>query len=121
MFVQQPERKEMARGTPFKCTECAKGIVAWSDDNHYYYDDDGHKKYAWHPNYKGLAKCVGVDTSEICMDCGNEFKSDVKDPAKCCPACSSSNFTSPSCVGGEPCPYCKEGVFELDTTRFIIS
>ena len=51
----------MAEAIQYICSSCNYKIQAWSDANSYYIDEAGCKQYAYHPDFEGLARCIGVD------------------------------------------------------------
>ena len=104
----------MAEGVRYVCGNCYKSIEAWSDGNPYYFDDLGAKHYAYHPDHNLLSLCVGNDSPHLCLDCGNEFNVDSRNPVAECPQCGSTDITDTFHLGGKSCPYCKTGVFAVD-------
>jgi hypothetical protein len=52
----------MAEGVRYVCERCGHAIEAWSDGNTYCIDETGTKRYAYHPDYEGLNRCIGKDT-----------------------------------------------------------
>jgi len=111
----------MAEGIRFECNKCGKGIEVWSDGNPYYINDAGQKEYAYHPDHKRLALCIGNDSPRMCLACGERFSSDSNDPSKNCPQCGSIEFVPEYKLSGKRCPYCKDGFFDRDMNFFLIS
>lgn len=64
----------MVEAIRFICSECDKSIEARPDGNSYYLDENGQKQYAYHPDHKNLARCIGNDSPHLCLNCGEEFE-----------------------------------------------
>ena len=111
----------MAQALRFVCSGCHRAIEAWSDGNPYYIDEAGAKQYAYHPDHERLARCIGNDSPHHCLGCGAEFKVDSRAPVTACPSCGSSEIVRSFCLSGCRCPYCKTGVFAIDTSFHCIS
>ena len=105
----------MAEGIRFVCNNCGRSIEAWSDGNPYYIDEAGDKKYAYHPDHEGLARCIGNDSPHLCLACGAEFKVDSREPIMECPGCKDDEIVRTYELEGRRCSYCKQGVFYIDT------
>lgn len=104
----------------FNCNKCGKSLSSWDDGKPYYFDEQGVKRYAYHPDHENLARCVGNDSPYLCLGCGASFLMDSKDKRNKCPECKSAKVQSQSKLEGCVCPYCKEGVFEVDPDKFAI-
>lgn len=104
----------------FNCNKCGKSLSSWDDGKPYYFDEQGVKRYAYHPDHENLARCVGNDSPYLCLGCGASFLMDSKDKRNKCPECKSPKVQSQSKLEGCVCPYCKEGVFEVDPDKFAI-
>jgi DNA-directed RNA polymerase subunit RPC12/RpoP len=100
---------------------CGKAIEAWSDGNPYYIDVRGRKQYAYRPDHKRLAKCIGNDSPHLCLVCGGEFVVDLRAPVAACPKCGATEIAKSFHLGGQRCPYCKAGVFAADPDIHCIS
>jgi len=111
----------MAEALQYICSSCGHTVQAWSDANPYYIDESGCKQYAYHPDFEGLARCIGVDSPHICLACGEGFRVDSEAPTDECPKCGSDNFVGTFELNEQRCPYCKKGVFAVDPTFCIIS
>lgn len=111
----------MAEAICYVCNHCQHGITAWSDGNPYYIDETGTKQYAYHPDHKGLARCIGNDSPHLCLACGHEFQIDSRSPATTCPECDSGQFVGTYRLEGHPCPYCKSGQFSADPNFLCVS
>ncbi len=111
----------MAEGKRFICNKCNWKIIAWSDGNPYYIDYLGKKHYAYHPNHHKLSWCVGNDWPQLCLECGEEFKNDTREPSYECPKCGDWKIISTFRLEGENCPFCKDGVFKKDPKYRVIS
>ncbi len=111
----------MAEGRTFICGHCRKSVQAWSDGNPYFIDEDGQKHHAYHPDHENLKKCIGNDLPHICLDCGHEFKSDSNSPATQCQQCTGHKLIPTFNLDGQTCPWCKQGVLEIDPTMWVIS
>ncbi len=111
----------MAEGIRFVCNNCGRLIEAWSDGNPYYIDEAGEKKYAYHPDHKGLARCIGNDSPHLCLACGAEFNVYSREPIIECPVCNDDEIVRTYELEGTRCPYCKQGVFNIDTDFSYIS
>ena len=111
----------MAEGVRYVCRGCGKAIEAWSDGNPYYLDDAGRKHYAYHPDHKGLAKCIGNDSPHLCLACGEEFMVDSRSPHTRCPQCASTKIADTFHLRGKRCPSCKAGKFAFDPRFRAIS
>jgi|GEM_PF-6245920 len=57
----------MAQARRFVCGSCSRAIEAWSDGNSYYIDEDSRKQYAYHPDHGRLARCIGNDSTHLCL------------------------------------------------------
>jgi predicted Zn-ribbon and HTH transcriptional regulator len=111
----------MAQAKRFVCGTCRRAVEAWSDGNPYYIDESGCKQYAYHPDHERLARCIGNDSPNLCLDCGEEFKDDSRGPNAVCPKCGGDQFIPSYQLGGQRCPYCKAGVFADDPEFHCIS
>ena len=111
----------MAEGIRFVCNNCSRSIEAWSDGNPYYIDERGEKKYAYHPDHGGLARCIGNDSPHLCLACGAEFNVDSQEPIKNCPLCMDNEIVDTFELEGKRCPYCKQGFFYIDPEFRCIS
>ena len=111
----------MAQAVRYICGGCHKTIESWSDGNPYYIDEAGAKQYAYHPDQKRLAMCIGNDLPHLCLACGNEFKVDSRAPASACPKCGSADISDSFHLDGKPCPFCKAGNFIADPNFLAIS
>ena len=111
----------MAEAVRYVCSNCGRGIEAWSDGNPYYIDDSGQKQHAYHPDYENLDRCIGNDVPHLCLACGEEFNVDSRNPARHCPKCLESEVTNTYELEGKSCPYCMEGNFSLDPEFHCIS
>jgi len=85
----------MAEAVRYVCGGCYRAIEAWPDGNPYYLDDD------------------------VC--CGAEFMVDSLAPETTCPKCGSGDFAATFNLGGQRCPFCKNGVFTPDPNYHCIS
>ncbi len=110
----------MAEGIMYVCNICANTIEAWDEGNPYYINKNGCKKYAYHPDSK-RARCIGIDSPHICLDCGEAFNVDSRDPLTECQKCASTNIADTYRLDGVSCPHCHEGVFERDQDYHCIS
>ena len=119
----------MAQGFRFVCNKCDHGIVAWDDGNPYYLESvttkaggvKQKKKYAHHPNHELLERCIGNDSTHLCLACGKDFMVDSEAPITACPKCQSNEITDTMELAGNSCPYCKVGVFSADPGFSVIS
>ncbi|MCH8822530.1 MAG: hypothetical protein IH984_03380 [Planctomycetes bacterium] len=111
----------MAQGVRHICGGCGHAIEAWSDGNPYYIDKAGDKQYAYHPDHELLAKCIGNDSPHLCLSCGFEFMVDSNDPVANCPKCKTGEIACTYDLDNKQCPFCKEGVFNIDPDLFAIS
>lgn len=111
----------MAEGVRFICGGCGKAIEAWSDGNPYYIDTRGRKHYAYHPDHKRLAQCIGNDSPHLCLACGAEVMVDSRSPATRCPQCDSTELADTCRLDGKACPSCKAGTFAVDPRFHAIS
>ena len=111
----------MAWAVKYVCGGCHRAIVAGDEGNPYYIDDAGDKHYAYHPDHKGLARCVGNDSPHLCLACGHEFMVDSRAPVAKCPKCGASEIADIYHLCGRHCPYCKAGVFAADPSFECIS
>ena len=111
----------MAERRKFDCNQCGLSFAAWSDGNPYYFDEAGTKRYAFHPDHEGLAKCIGCESSHVCLGCGCEFIVDSRAPTSVCPECHSGDIVDLFDLEGKSCPTCKMGHFELDQDNIAIS
>ena len=102
------------------CQNCAASIEAWDEGNPYYLDKQGQKQYAYHPNPQ-RELCIGNDSPGICLDCGQQFTNDSREPMTNCVGCQSSNLVDNFALAGRVCPSCKLGVFAADPNFFCIS
>ena len=103
------------------CDHCAHTIDVWSDGNPYYIDEDGKKRYAYHPNHELLARCIGNDEPHLCLACGARTKVDSRAPRDRCRKCRARALVSTDDVAGRQCPYCRQGVFQVDPSFFATS
>ena len=111
----------MAEAIRFVCEECGHAIEAWSDGNPYYVDKAGAKQYAYHPDHERLDRCIGNDTPHLCLACKHEFFVDSRVPITTCPKCGANEIAGTYQLNGQPCPYCKAGVFAADPKFHCIS
>ena len=111
----------MAYAERFVCGSCGRSLEGWDDGNPYYYDHAGCKKYAYHPDHERLALCIGNDSPHLCLGCGEGFMVDSRAPRTDCPKCGGDRFVDSFRLEGQPCPYCKSGVFAADPDFFCIS
>lgn len=111
----------MAEGRRFVCNHCGRKIEAWDEGNPYFINEKGKKEYAYHPDWDKLALCIGNDTPHICLDCGARFKVDSEKPISACRKCHSTRIIDLCELEGQPCPYCKAGIFAIDPNTFVIS
>ncbi len=111
----------MAEGIRFVCKSCGAEIEAWDDGNPYYRDEAGRKKYAYHPDYEGLARCIGNDEPHLCLACGEQFMMDSEAPTDRCPGCGSTDIADTFRLEGRRCPSCKKGEFVVDPSFHCIS
>ena len=111
----------MAECLRFVCAACGHTIEAWSDGNAYYIDDNGEKQYAYHPDHENLDRCIGNDSPHLCLSCGVACKVDSRSPVAACPGCTSESLQPLFRLAGSLCPYCGEGVFEVDPGFHAIS
>ena len=111
----------MAEERLFVCGGCGHDIGAWSDGNPYYIDEAGAKQYAYHPDHERLVRCIGNDSPHICLSCGHEFMLDSRAPVSECPKCGASELADTYQLGGQRCPYCKDGVFTVDPNFHAVS
>ncbi len=111
----------MAEARRFVCGGCGHAVEAWSDGNPYYFDDAGAKRYAYHPDHDGLARCIGNDSPALCLGCGAECLVDSQAPTTACPTCNASELVSTFELDGKTCPFCKTGKFSVDPEFFCIS
>ena len=111
----------MAEGIRNICGVCGTAIMAWSDGNPYYLDVHGQKVYAYHPDHKRLDMCIGNDSPHLCLACKAEFMVDSKLPLTCCPQCNSTDIADIYELNGKLCPFCKVGLFAIDTDFQCIS
>ncbi len=110
----------MAQSNLFICDHCSKSVEAWDEGNPYYFDDRGVKRYAYHPDHENRARCVGNDSSHLCLKCGEQFLIDSEAPLKRCPACAANSIADAFHLEGKACPFCKTGVFR-DSGCYAIS
>jgi DNA-directed RNA polymerase subunit RPC12/RpoP len=110
----------MAQCFRFVCDRCGDAIESWDEGKPYYVDDRGKKQYAYHPEPE-RELCVGVESPHLCLDCGDQFDVDSRDPVTTCPACTSPKIIDTFHLGGQTCPACKIGVFRIDPEFFCIS
>jgi DNA-directed RNA polymerase subunit RPC12/RpoP len=101
----------MAEGVRYICESCSRAVESWSDGNPYWIDSAGGKHYAYHPDHENLERCIGNDSPHLCLACGQECMVDSRSPITACPTCSEEKLADTWELGGQPCPYCKEGVF----------
>jgi DNA-directed RNA polymerase subunit RPC12/RpoP len=111
----------MAQCSRYNCSGCGRQIDVWSDGNPYYIDDTGCKEYAYHPDHKGLAKCIGNDVPHLCLTCGKEVVIDSRSSVQKCPDCDSEKVVSTYYLDGRECPTCRNGRFVQDKSYFAIS
>ncbi len=109
----------MAIGMRFVCRGCDKSIEAWDDGNPYYMEN-GRKQYAYHPSDL-FELCIGNDTPHLCLSCGHEFMVDSNAPITQCPKCKADMIVCTTMLDGKACPYCKQGVFVVDSGWHAIS
>lgn len=110
----------MAEGRLFVCNHCGRSIEAWDDGNPYFINARGKKEYAYHPDpHRDL--CIGNDTPHLCLDCGAKFKVDSRKPISACRKCGSTRIVDTFELDGQPCPYCKAGIFIADPNFFMVS
>ena len=111
----------MAEAVRYICETCGHAIEAWSDGNPYYIDKAGAKQYAYHPDHKRLALCIGNDSPHVCLSCGHEFMQDSLAPITACPKCETNEIADTYQLHGQRCPFCKKGVFTTDPDFHCIS
>lgn len=135
----------MAERLTFVCTHCKFTIKAWDDGNPYFLSDAGKPQFFYHPcgkyllqeyiqqsfgkDLKGteldafLENRTGNMSNMICLDCGREFKIDLKRRKAVCNSrkCKSKNISHTWELNGKQCPTCKLGVFKEDETQQVIS
>lgn len=111
----------MAEARRFSCGSCGHAVEAWSDGNPYYFDEAGAKRYAHHPDHERLARCIGIDTPHLCLNCGVEFMVDSQAAITVCPHCVASPIVSTLGLEGQSCPFCKHGKFVKDASFLCIS
>ncbi|MCK4872896.1 MAG: hypothetical protein KAS72_09245 [Phycisphaerales bacterium] len=111
----------MAEGLRYVCNGCGHAIEAWSDGNPYYIDETGAKQYAYHPDHERLDQCIGNDSPHLCLSCGHEFMMDSLAPVSACSNCAAHKLVPTYQLDGQPCPYCKAGVFVADPDSHCIS
>jgi DNA-directed RNA polymerase subunit RPC12/RpoP len=110
----------MAFARKYVCTNCRRAIEAWDDGNPYYTTAAGKKRYAYHPDKK-RNQCIGNDSPHLCLNCGHEFTVDSRSPTANCPKCAATNIVRTFGLEGKPCPYCKNGTFDIDPDFRVIS
>lgn len=111
----------MAARRRFVCMHCAHALDAWDDGNPYYLDVDGTKQYAYHPDHQNRARCLGNDVPHLCGTCGAGQLVDSRDPHTACLHCGRGPLLHTFALDGKPCPFCKQGVFQIDPSHFAIS
>jgi DNA-directed RNA polymerase subunit RPC12/RpoP len=111
----------MAECLRFVCGNCGESIDSWDEGNPYYLDKRGRKHYAYHPDDKRLARCIGNDSPRLCLNCGAQFVNDSRSPTNLCPKCGSADVSSTFRLDGKRCPVCKNGVFCVDPSFRCIS
>jgi predicted RNA-binding Zn-ribbon protein involved in translation (DUF1610 family) len=111
----------MAEAVRFICSECGKSIEAWSDGNPDYLDENGQKQYAYHPDHENLALCVGNDSPQLCLNCGEEVMVDSRAPNHACPNCGAEELVSTFRLNGKQCPFCRKGELMNDQDFHLIS
>ena len=111
----------MAEGIFFVCTFCPEEVGAWDEGNPYYIDEFRLKRYAYHPDDRGLPPRIGNDEPHLCLSCGAKFAVDSREPRTDCPDCHSTDISPTFQLEGKRCPRCKEGVFVRDPKRYMIS
>lgn len=111
----------MAQALLHVCDQCQHSVKAWSDGNPYYINKSGTKQYAYHPDHELLDLCIGNDSPNLCLNCGEEFMVDSRAPLGTCPKCGSTNFVDSYDLSGHPCPYGKVGKFNIDPDFLCIS
>lgn len=83
-------------------------------------DEQVVKRYAYHPDHENRARCVGNDSSHLCLKCGEQFLIDSEAPLKRCPACAANSIVDAFHLEGKACPFCKTGMFR-DSGCYAIS
>jgi hypothetical protein len=111
----------MAECVRFTCSGCGFSIESWSDGNPFYIDGSGNKKYAYHPNFDELEKCIANDEPHLCLGCGVEINIDSREKEKHCPKCSSTNVVDSFGLEETKCPNCDSGHFKRDDSFGMIS
>ena len=111
----------MADAVRWVCENCNHAIEAWSDGNPYYIDETGEKQYAYHPDNRRLALCIGNDSPHLCLACGVEFMVDSLNLIAACPTCGANGIVDTYQLGGQMCPECKAGEFAADPDFNCIS
>lgn len=96
-------------------------IESWSDGNPYFINELGEKQYAYHPDHENLSRCIGNDSPYLCLECGNHFKVDSREPASECPKCGAKHTRDVCDLEGQRCPSCKKGQFGIDPDYLCIS
>ena len=111
----------MAQAIRYACTDCQRTVVAWSDGNPYYIDEAGKKRYAYHPDHKRLARCIGNDSPHLCLACGAEVSVDSRMPTTACPGCGAEKLVRTYNLESRQCPSCQRGTFISDPSFRLIS
>lgn len=133
----------MAQGWIVSCDVCHMSFEAWEDGNPWFIDvvqlvtiaEDGsviprsQKKYCHHPQpWPTFFLASGNDVKHLCLDCGRKFYCDVSELEEklgrerpLCIKCGGDNVYGVCQLRGKPCPKCREGVFGVDETSFMIS
>lgn len=111
----------MAEAVLYICSGCAHAIEACDDGNPYYINKKGVKQYAYHPDHKRLAKCIGNDSPYLCLQCATTFTVDSRAPVTICPKCGAAEIKDTYQLEGVQCPYCREGIFVADQGFHCIS
>lgn len=83
----------MAQAKKFICRKCGHIIETRPEGNPFYIDDAGQKRYAYHPDHDGLARCIGNDVDCLCRACGLKCQVDSRFLTGQCRSCGEA--TSP--------------------------
>ncbi len=110
----------MAAGKVFECSACSREVEAWDEGEPYYFDAQGVKRYAYHPDPQS-ALCTGLDVSALCLHCGAEGVYDAAVPLTRCSQCAADQIVDVWELEGQPCPWCKAGVFHAGDDRLMVS
>ena len=110
----------MAHGYDFRCTHCAKTIVAWDEGHPFYLDATGKRVYAYHPDPE-RDFCTGIESDSLCLDCGKQMRQDVDAFLKPCRKCKGVNIADVTGLEGKGCPFCRRGMFRVDEGSHRVS